>query len=79
MPFGEPKFIGKSYIIDDASIVAPREAYQLEFFAYQMPVRAMSAHFVNPTSFKQRIHNTVSKMRNMQYWAAFNPVLGETV
>ncbi len=33
--FGNPAFIGKSYVLDDESIYVPREAYNLEFFAYE--------------------------------------------
>lgn len=33
--FADPKFIGKSYILEDTTMYIRREAYMLEFFAYE--------------------------------------------
>ncbi len=33
--FSDPKFIGKSYILEDTTMYIRREAYMLEFFAYE--------------------------------------------
>ncbi len=33
--FADPKFIGKSYLLEDTTMYIRREAYMLEFFAYQ--------------------------------------------
>jgi len=33
--FADPKFIGKSYLLEDTTMYVKREAYMLEFFAYQ--------------------------------------------
>jgi hypothetical protein len=33
--FADPKFIGKSYMLEDTTMYIRREAYMLEFFAYQ--------------------------------------------
>ena len=33
--FSDPKFIGKNYILEDATMYIRREAYMLEFFAYE--------------------------------------------
>lgn len=33
--FGDPKFIGKSFILEDTTMYVRREAYMLEFFAYE--------------------------------------------
>lgn len=33
--FADPKFIGKSYMLEDTTLYIKREAYMLEFFAYQ--------------------------------------------
>ena len=33
--FADPKFIGKSYILEDTTMYIKREAYMLEFFAYE--------------------------------------------
>jgi len=33
--FADPKFIGKSYILEDTTMYIRREAFMLEFFAYQ--------------------------------------------
>jgi len=33
--FADPKFIGKSYLLEDTTMYIKREAYMLEFFAYQ--------------------------------------------
>lgn len=33
--FGDPKFIGKSYTLEDVTMYIRREAYLLEFFAYE--------------------------------------------
>lgn len=33
--FADPKFIGKAYVIEDATMYIKREAFMLEFFAYQ--------------------------------------------
>jgi hypothetical protein len=33
--FSDPKFIGKSYLLEDTTMYIKREAYMLEFFAYQ--------------------------------------------
>lgn len=88
MPFGPVTFIGTHYIIDDAPIngayelettefTPATENYQLEFFAYQAPMRTLNVQFANPTIFKQRVFNTNNKMRNEQYWKYHNPALGE--
>lgn len=33
--FADPKFIGKSYVLEDTTMYIRREAYMLEFFAYE--------------------------------------------
>lgn len=33
--FADPKFIGKSYLLEDTTMYIRREAYMIEFFAYQ--------------------------------------------
>ncbi len=33
--FSDPKFMGKSYLLEDTTMYIRREAYMLEFFAYQ--------------------------------------------
>lgn len=33
--FADPKFIGKSYVLEDTTLYIRREAYMLEFFAYE--------------------------------------------
>jgi hypothetical protein len=33
--FADPKFIGKSYLLEDTTMYIKREAYMLEFFAYE--------------------------------------------
>lgn len=33
--FADPKFIGKSYVLEDTTLYVRREAYMLEFFAYE--------------------------------------------
>ena len=33
--FADPKFIGKNYLLEDTTLYLKREAYMLEFFAYQ--------------------------------------------
>jgi hypothetical protein len=33
--FADPKFIGKSYVLEDTTMYVRREAYMLEFFAYE--------------------------------------------
>jgi hypothetical protein len=33
--FADPKFIGKSYLIEDTTMYIRREAYFIEFFAYE--------------------------------------------
>ena len=33
--FADPKFIGKSYILEDTTMYIRREAYMIEFFAYE--------------------------------------------
>lgn len=33
--FSDPKFIGKSYLLEDTTMYIKREAYMLEFFAYE--------------------------------------------
>ena len=33
--FGDPRFIGKSYLLEDTVLHVKREAYMLEFFAYE--------------------------------------------
>lgn len=33
--FSDPKFIGKSYLLEDTAMYIKREAYMLEFFAYE--------------------------------------------
>lgn len=33
--FGDPKFIGKSYLLEDTTLYIKRESYLLEFFAYE--------------------------------------------
>ena len=33
--FADPKFIGKSYVLEDTTMYMRREAYMLEFFAYE--------------------------------------------
>lgn len=33
--FGDPKFIGKNYLLEDTTMYIRREAYMLEFFSYQ--------------------------------------------
>ena len=33
--FADPKFIGKFFMIEDTTMYVKREAYMLEFFAYE--------------------------------------------
>jgi hypothetical protein len=33
--FADPKFIGKSYLLEDTTMYIRREAYFIEFFAYE--------------------------------------------
>jgi hypothetical protein len=33
--FADPKFIGKSFMLEDTTMYIKREAYMLEFFAYE--------------------------------------------
>jgi hypothetical protein len=33
--FADPKFIGKSYMLEDTTMYIRREAYFIEFFAYE--------------------------------------------
>ena len=33
--FADPKFIGKSYVLEDTTMYIRREAYMMEFFAYE--------------------------------------------
>ena len=33
--FADPKFIGKSYVLEDTTMYIRREAYMIEFFAYE--------------------------------------------
>ena len=33
--FADPKFIGKSYLLEDTTMYVRREAYMLEFFSYE--------------------------------------------
>jgi hypothetical protein len=33
--FSDPKFIGKNYLLEDTTMYIKREAYLLEFFAYE--------------------------------------------
>jgi hypothetical protein len=33
--FADPKFIGKNYLLEDTTMYIKREAYMLEFFAYE--------------------------------------------
>jgi hypothetical protein len=33
--FADPKFLGKSFILEDTTLYVDRKAYMLEFFAYE--------------------------------------------
>jgi len=33
--FGDPRFIGKSYLLEDTTMHVKREAYMIEFFSYE--------------------------------------------
>jgi hypothetical protein len=33
--FADPKFMGKSYVLEDTTMYIERKAYMLEFFAYE--------------------------------------------
>lgn len=39
----QPKFIGKTYVLESTTMYVPRESYMLEFFTYAQPGAAVGA------------------------------------
>ncbi len=53
-PLGQPRWIGKSFILEDTVMHVPRESYMLEFFAEELPGQAvLDTKALNEALFEQ--------------------------